>query len=166
MYTDKKGSVERGMPEDLTQSHSAIEKSRSGMCSDIFISVYRCSSVVPSLAIKYPYHPRNRCSIFSLSLLLCLSSALLSAGASAPYLGSKSCRSCYEKFYELWSTSYHGLAMRPYDDAFAQANLTPHDADVTIGNVRYRAKVGAGEGFVQFGYPPCTGSEDGFCPRP
>ncbi len=34
------------------------------------------------------------------------------AGAEG-YVGSKSCRECHERFYKLWSTSYHGLAMQP-----------------------------------------------------
>ena len=30
------------------------------------------------------------------------------------FAGSVSCRECHEKFYQLWSTSMHGLAMQPY----------------------------------------------------
>jgi len=29
------------------------------------------------------------------------------------YAGSKSCIECHGKFYQLWSTSRHGLAMQP-----------------------------------------------------
>lgn len=27
--------------------------------------------------------------------------------------GSASCRTCHERFYRLWSTSFHGLAVQP-----------------------------------------------------
>ena len=36
------------------------------------------------------------------------------------YAGSKSCQECHEKFYGLWSTSRHGLAMQPYTPEFAE----------------------------------------------
>jgi hypothetical protein len=32
---------------------------------------------------------------------------------------------CHERFYQLWSTSFHGLAMQPYSDILAQDKLTP-----------------------------------------
>ncbi|MGZ6219990.1 MAG: hypothetical protein ACXWMV_08330, partial [Syntrophales bacterium] len=35
------------------------------------------------------------------------------------FVGSASCRQCHEKFYQLWSTSRHGLAMQPYTADFA-----------------------------------------------
>ena len=65
---------------------------------------------------------------------------------SADYAGSKSCRECHEKFYQLWSTSKHGLAMQPYTAAFAQAKLTPQKSDVVIGKSRYRADITARRG--------------------
>src|SRR5215471_21612209 len=30
------------------------------------------------------------------------------------WAGSLSCRECHSKFYKLWSTSFHGLAMQMY----------------------------------------------------
>ena len=63
---------------------------------------------------------------------------------SADYAGSKSCRECHEKFYQLWSTSKHGLAMQPYTAAFAKAKLTPQKSDVVIGKSRYRTDINAG----------------------
>ena len=41
------------------------------------------------------------------------------------YAGSRSCIECHEKFYQLWSSSFHGLSMQPYTAAFAKAKLTP-----------------------------------------
>ena len=60
------------------------------------------------------------------------------------YAGSSSCRECHEKFYELWSTSMHGLAMQPYTPTFARAQLTPQQKDVVIGKFKYRADIEGG----------------------
>ena len=59
------------------------------------------------------------------------------------FAGSASCRECHEKFYALWSTSHHGLAMQPVDAAFAQKSLTPQTNAVTVGKSRFRADVAA-----------------------
>ena len=64
------------------------------------------------------------------------------------YAGSKSCIECHKKFYHLWATSRHGLAMQPYTPKFARANLTPPKKDVTIGKYRYRADIGQKAGWV------------------
>ena len=66
------------------------------------------------------------------------------AGQPASYVGSSSCRECHEKFYKLWSTSFHGLAMQPYTAALAQAQLTPQPADIVAGAYRFRADLAAG----------------------
>ncbi|MHC5213486.1 MAG: hypothetical protein ACYSOO_02720, partial [Planctomycetota bacterium] len=64
------------------------------------------------------------------------------------YLGSSQCRSCHEKFYQLWAPSHHGLAMQPYTEAFAEANLKPQLEEIVIGKTRYRAVIDEGPGFV------------------
>jgi tetratricopeptide (TPR) repeat protein len=64
------------------------------------------------------------------------------------YAGSVSCRECHERFHQLRSTSFHGLAMQPYSDALAKAKLTPQKEDVVIGSFRYRAEIGEGQGWV------------------
>ena len=46
--------------------------------------------------------------------------ALAEESQPTPYAGSTSCRECHEKFYQLWSTSMHGLAMQPYTPEFAE----------------------------------------------
>jgi len=51
--------------------------------------------------------------------------------------GSISCRECHEQFYELWSTSHHGLAMQPYTVEFARQNLMPTYTPVQIGETVY-----------------------------
>jgi tetratricopeptide (TPR) repeat protein len=65
------------------------------------------------------------------------------------YAGSVSCRDCHARFYELWSTSRHGLAMQPYTDAFAAKALTGQQEPITVGDRRYKAQIGPGQGFVQ-----------------
>ena len=61
------------------------------------------------------------------------------AAKDAAYAGSVSCRECHEKFYKLWSTSRHGLAMQPYTAAFAKTELTPQEKEIFINNNKYRA---------------------------
>jgi tetratricopeptide (TPR) repeat protein len=83
----------------------------------------------------------------ALLLILCLSfSEPALAGESQPsyYAGSSSCRECHEKFYQLWSTSMHGLAMQPYTPEFAKAKLAPQQNEVTINKIKYRANINEG----------------------
>ena len=63
---------------------------------------------------------------------------------SKSYAGSASCRECHEKFYQLWSTSRHGLAMQPYTAEFAKAELAPPQKDVVIKKNTYRADLKTG----------------------
>jgi len=64
------------------------------------------------------------------------------------YLGSSQCRSCHERFYQLWAPSHHGLAMQPYTESFAEENLKPQLDEIVVGKVRYRAVIDEGPGFV------------------
>src|SRR5512137_715145 len=82
-------------------------------------------------------------AVIPLIFLVMLSSGVSAdEGASAAYAGSGSCRECHERFYGLWSTSFHGLAMQPYSDNLAKNKLTLPSADIIIGKQRYRAEVG------------------------
>ena len=64
------------------------------------------------------------------------------------YAGSKSCIECHDKFYRLWASSRHGLAMQPYTPEFARTFLTPQAKDLVIGRQRYRADLGPQAGWV------------------
>jgi len=64
------------------------------------------------------------------------------------YAGSVSCRECHEKFYQLWSASYHGLAMQPYTAGFAQKSLRPQSAEIKIGKFSYRVDISGLTGSV------------------
>jgi len=71
-----------------------------------------------------------------------------SSPANKSLAGSRSCRECHEQFYELWSTSHHGLAMQPYTDEFAHQNLTPSRTPVRIGKNTYIPFTGINEGWI------------------
>ncbi len=64
------------------------------------------------------------------------------------YAGTRSCIECHEKFYKLWSTSFHGLSVQPYTAAFAKGKLTPQAHEIAIGKYRYRADISSGVGWV------------------
>lgn len=53
------------------------------------------------------------------------------------YSGSSSCRQCHEEFYELWSTSHHGLAMQPVTGTFIQQSLKPQETPIEIGKNQF-----------------------------
>jgi Tfp pilus assembly protein PilF len=65
--------------------------------------------------------------------------------ASAGFAGSSSCRQCHEHFYQLWSTSFHGLAMQPYTPELARTKLTPQKAEIAAGKYHFRADLEKGE---------------------
>ncbi|MDR2849404.1 MAG: tetratricopeptide repeat protein [Verrucomicrobiota bacterium] len=81
-------------------------------------------------------------TLFSGALLL---AAGCSREAQTPdaFAGSTSCRECHENFYELWSTSHHGLAMQPADDAFSRRALTPLTNALEIAGSRFRTDAAA-----------------------
>jgi len=60
------------------------------------------------------------------------------------FVGSLSCRECHAKFYQLWSTSFHGLAMQPYTAELGQAKLHPQKEDVVAGQYHFRADLQKG----------------------
>lgn len=66
------------------------------------------------------------------------------SGKGPAYAGSASCRECHEKFYDLWSTSFHGLAMQPYTKELAKTKLIPQTNDIVAGPYRFRADIESG----------------------
>jgi len=96
-----------------------------------------------------------------LVVLLSFSQALpLSAGtdekntASQPvsssnnYTGSRSCRKCHEKFYQLWAPSHHGLAMQSYTTTLAKSKLNSQTKEIRIGDFQYRPELGGDVGWI------------------
>ena len=64
------------------------------------------------------------------------------------FTGSVSCIQCHEKFYKLWSTSFHGLAMQPYTNKFGAEEITPHDEFLQGKSNSYRAFITKKKGYV------------------
>jgi tetratricopeptide (TPR) repeat protein len=64
------------------------------------------------------------------------------------FAGSESCRECHERFYKLWTTSYHGLAMQPFTPEFARTKLVPQKDAIRIGNLLYHTDIQNGKGWV------------------
>jgi tetratricopeptide (TPR) repeat protein len=62
----------------------------------------------------------------------------------SPYAGSESCRSCHERFFDLWSSSHHGTAMQPFTGELARTQLTPHDEPLAIDRYQFRADPASG----------------------
>ncbi len=67
---------------------------------------------------------------------------------SKGFAGSASCRECHEKFYQLWSTSRHGLAMQPYTVEFARKQLSAQVNEIKVGGSSYRADISGSTGWV------------------
>ncbi len=99
-----------------------------------FSLAYRKLTGIKPLVLR----DRRNLTAAVLALGVALSTGVAQA---AGYAGSASCRECHEKFYQLWSTSYHGLAMQPYTAGFAKKSLTPQAAEVKIGKLSYRADI-------------------------
>ncbi|MFV0591413.1 MAG: ammonia-forming cytochrome c nitrite reductase subunit c552 [Draconibacterium sp.] len=52
------------------------------------------------------------------------------------FLGSQSCKECHERFYNLWSPSYHAQAMMPVNAAFIQKHQLPNSEPIEVeGNM-------------------------------
>lgn len=73
------------------------------------------------------------------------------------YVGSSSCRSCHKKFYELWSTSHHGLAMQIYTREFAHTAQLVDSPAIHIGDISYKAEITDKGGWI---VEQGTGSEE------
>ena len=64
------------------------------------------------------------------------------------YAGSLSCRQCHERFYDLWSTSHHGLAMQPFTPEFADTQLHRQNEAIRIKDEEYRFQSDDESGWV------------------
>ena len=64
------------------------------------------------------------------------------------YVGSGSCRSCHEHFYQLWSTSHHGQAMQPYSADLAHRAELADSPEIRIGGSTYKAELAGKGGWI------------------
>jgi tetratricopeptide (TPR) repeat protein len=67
-------------------------------------------------------------------------------------VGSSTCRGCHERFYQLWSTSHHGLAMQAYSSELARRAQFTESPPIQIGRNTYKAELtGKGGWIVEHG---------------
>ena len=86
--------------------------------------------------------------VTTVMVLAALRPVVATALNETSYAGSAVCRQCHEKFYTLWSTSWHGKSSRPYTDEIAEKELDVQKDDIESGPYHYRAKTGKKEGYV------------------
>ena len=79
----------------------------------------------------------------SLRAGLVLLAALGAHAQTGGYSGSQSCRACHAAFFELWSTSHHGLAMQPFTPDFARRELSFAEPRVKTAHAVYTAALDA-----------------------
>ena len=90
--------------------------------------------------------PRNRTILFSSVLVGIVGIIVVGNKLLAPqypleeqvnlddgYVGSRSCRECHERFYDLWSPSHHGKAMQPVTDVLSYEKLQLPDRVKKVG---------------------------------
>ncbi|KAF1077847.1 tetratricopeptide repeat protein [Halodesulfovibrio sp. MK-HDV] len=53
------------------------------------------------------------------------------------FAGSKSCKDCHARFYDLWATSRHGTALQPFTESFAKNQLSPQSKAISIGDATF-----------------------------
>jgi len=65
------------------------------------------------------------------------------------YMGSRSCRECHEKFYQLWTTSHHGLAMQPYTNELGRTLTAQQATHIRINGYSYSARIKSDSGWIR-----------------
>ncbi len=58
------------------------------------------------------------------------------------FVGSSSCIGCHDRFYKLWSSSRHGLAMQSVTPEFVKKELISTDKVVTVGKSQFSVVLG------------------------
>ncbi len=67
---------------------------------------------------------------------------------SSGYSGTQSCRECHEKFYQLWASSHHGLAMQPFTSELFQTRLAAQAKGLSIERSDYRVEFDGKQGWI------------------
>jgi len=57
------------------------------------------------------------------------------------YVGSRNCRECHERFYNLWSPSHHGKAMQPVADVLNNHELILPNTSFKVGDNWFRIHI-------------------------
>jgi len=58
----------------------------------------------------------------------------VTSASAEGYAGSRTCRDCHEKFYNLWSPSHHGTAMQPVANVLSGNGLLLPDGPKKVGD--------------------------------
>jgi tetratricopeptide (TPR) repeat protein len=66
------------------------------------------------------------------------------AEAATSLSGSASCRECHPGFHEKWSTSMHGLTVRPYSAELGAREFEPLTGEIRVGEEGYQVELDAG----------------------
>lgn len=77
-------------------------------------------------------------------LLVLLSVLIASCNQSKTkeaYSGSETCIECHAHFYDLWSSSHHGLAMQPITQKFIASEIQTNQDEIFMENGYYKAIV-------------------------
>ncbi|MHC4218236.1 MAG: multiheme c-type cytochrome, partial [Planctomycetota bacterium] len=85
------------------------------------------------------------------ALIALAASCLAGCGppGDAQYAGSRSCRDCHERFYELWAPSHHGLAMQPLTAELARTAFVPPAEDLVVEGNAWRFECDDAGGWVR-----------------
>ena len=57
------------------------------------------------------------------------------------YVGSRNCRECHERFYNLWSPSHHGKAMQPVADVLKNHELVLPNTSLKVGDKWFKVSL-------------------------
>ena len=68
---------------------------------------------------------------------------------SSGFSGTQSCRECHEKFYKLWSTSHHGLAMQPFTAELFRTKLAAQSGALKMGGSDYQVEFDGKQGWTK-----------------
>ena len=85
---------------------------------------------------------KNRNILYLIGIVLVLSSMSCTQRKSVPveeneFIGSTSCMECHERFYQLWSPSYHGKAMESVNATYIAKNKLPENQVIEVEGKMY-----------------------------
>ena len=76
--------------------------------------------------------------LFSIALIFsCNQRVQKNQNSTADFSGSESCIECHEKFYDLWSPSFHGKAMQPVNAGFVREYALPNSEPIAAEGLHY-----------------------------
>lgn len=77
-------------------------------------------------------------TIILLGIVSCLNKKPTTT-VDSDFSGSTSCIECHDRFYKLWSTSHHGLAMQPITSRFIAEKITLGQDEIFMEEAWYKA---------------------------